>query len=131
MFYLPYALATKNVLRFNINKVLPTVTRKMTIFLHLDHYLMTVETKWIILIYLFFKFNIIFYCKQPHFTIYFLKQRDIVFISDDRHWPSMIVSQYISFRVGRHEWEKDRIVILTNGTYLCQWSFVTQIFYKF
>jgi hypothetical protein len=32
MFYLPYALATKNVLRFNINKVLPTVTRKMTIF---------------------------------------------------------------------------------------------------
>ena len=32
MFYLPYTLATKNVLRFNINKVLPTVTRKMTIF---------------------------------------------------------------------------------------------------
>ena len=32
MFYLPYTLATKNVLRFNINKVLPTVNRKMTIF---------------------------------------------------------------------------------------------------
>jgi hypothetical protein len=27
-----------------------------------------VETKWIILIYFFFKFNWIFYCKQPHFT---------------------------------------------------------------
>ena len=44
----------------------------------------------------------IFHCKQTHFTTYFPKQRDIiVFISDDRHWPSTIASQYISFRVGQ------------------------------
>jgi hypothetical protein len=61
----------------------------------------TVETKWIILIYLFFKFNWIFYYKQPHFTIYLSKQHAIVFISDDQNWPSMIASQYISFRVGQ------------------------------
>ena len=41
--------------------------------------------------FFFFKFNWIFHCKQPHFTIYFPKQRDIiVFISDDRHWPSTV-----------------------------------------
>jgi hypothetical protein len=58
--------------------------------------------QWIILINFFFKFNWIFHCKQPHFTIYFPKHRDIiVFISDDRHWPSTIASQYISFRVGQ------------------------------
>ena len=33
MLYLPYTLATKNVLRFNINKVLPTVTRKRQSFI--------------------------------------------------------------------------------------------------
>ena len=48
--------------------------------------------------FFFFKFNWIFHCKQPHFTIYFPKQRDIiVFISDDRHWPRTIASQYISY----------------------------------
>jgi hypothetical protein len=40
--------------------------------------------------------------QATHFTIYFPKQRDIiVFISDDRHWPSTIASQYTSFRVGQ------------------------------
>jgi hypothetical protein len=35
----------------------------------------------------------IFHCKQTHFITYFPKQRDIiVFISDDRHWPSTIAS---------------------------------------
>jgi ribosomal protein L37AE/L43A len=33
------------------------------------------KQKWIILINFFFKFNWIFYCKKPHFTIYFPKQR--------------------------------------------------------
>ena len=63
------------------------------------------ETKWIIFIYFFFKFNWIFHCKQLHFTIYFPKHRDIiVFISEYRHWPSTIASQYISFRVGQRTW---------------------------
>ena len=47
------------------------------------------ETKWIILIYFFFKFNWIFHCKQPHFTIYFPKQSDIiVFINEDLHYST-------------------------------------------
>ena len=29
------------------------------------------------------------------------KEQIIVFISDDRHWPSTIASQYISIRVGQ------------------------------
>jgi hypothetical protein len=36
--------------------------------------------------FFFFKFNWIFYFKQPHFTIYFLKQRDIVHINQTTSW---------------------------------------------
>jgi hypothetical protein len=63
-----------------------------------------VETKWIILIYFFFKFNWIFHCKQPHFTIY----KIIFFISDDRHWPNTVwryvkvVRQRTSRATSRH-----------------------------
>ena len=39
MFYLSYTLATKNVLRFNINKVLSSNQENDNLFLSLDYYL--------------------------------------------------------------------------------------------
>jgi hypothetical protein len=87
-----------------------------------------VETKWIILIYLFFKFNWIFHCKQPHFlqftsrnsmTLFSLVTTDID-LARLRHstYPSALVSacQMMNWPNKSLIWSSTSTLALSIGT---------------